>query len=105
MQWSALPFCYQRIEAVRCPHPHRWKCTQVVPAEPKTIGEHIKRRRLQLHLMQSDLAKLFGVHKCSIQNRERGIHQPTGWLIPRIIAWLGYEPCDKAGTKARPVKA
>ena len=89
-----MPFCYQRIVAVRCLHPHRWKCTQAAAAEPKTIGEHIKKRRLHLHLMQSDLAKLFGVHKCSVQNWERGIHAPVAGLIPRIIGWLGYEPND-----------
>jgi len=70
------------------------KCTQVVPAEPKTIGEHIKKRRLQLHLMQSDLAKFFGVHKGSIQNWERGVYEPAGRFIPRIVGWLGYRAAD-----------
>jgi len=87
---------------VRCPHPHRWKCTQVVPAEPKTIGEHIKKRRLQLHLMQSDLAERLGVHWGSIQNWERGIGEPMIRQMPKIIEFLGFDPMpEPTGLPAR----
>ena len=33
-----------------------------------SIGQHIRRRRLQLHLFQADLAKLFGVDIASVRN-------------------------------------
>jgi transcriptional regulator with XRE-family HTH domain len=76
---------------VRCPYPNRWKCTQVAPKEPKTIGEHIKKRRLALHLLQADLAKRLGVHWGSIQNWERGATQPAIRHLPAIIKFLGYD--------------
>ncbi|MGA2140658.1 MAG: hypothetical protein ABSH14_17540 [Verrucomicrobiia bacterium] len=63
---------------------------------PNTIGEHVRRRRLQLHLFQADLAKLFGVDLGSVRNWEQGIFQPADTSMPRIIAWLGYDPLDPA---------
>jgi len=87
-----LPFCHLRIRDVRCTYPNRWKCTQVVPTEPKTIGEHIKKRRLALHLLQADLAMRLGVHWGSIQNWERGVSEPAIRHLPEIIKFLGYNP-------------
>ena len=62
-----------------------------MPSKPNTIGEHIRRRRLQLHLFQADLAKLFGVDIASIRNWEQGIYQPAEILLPRVIDWLKYD--------------
>ena len=45
---------------------------QVVPNEPKTLGERLKKRRLELHLFQKDVAKLIGTDTATIQNWERG---------------------------------
>jgi DNA-binding transcriptional regulator YiaG len=67
-------------------------CKQASPVEPKTLGEHVRRRRLQLHLFQADLAKLFGVDIASVRNWEQGVFEPAKAIEPRIIAWLGYDP-------------
>jgi transcriptional regulator with XRE-family HTH domain len=77
---------------MRCPYPNRWKSTQVVPEEPKTIGEHIKRRRLQLHLMQKEVAAQLGVNFATLQNWERNVGRPLIRHIPGIISFLGYDP-------------
>ena len=63
-----MPFCHLQIKALRSPYPDRWKSTQTAAAEPNTIGEHLKRRRLELHLMQSEVAKRLGVHRGTIQD-------------------------------------
>ena len=76
------------------PHPDRWKCTQTVPVEPQSIGDHIKRHRLRQHIMQADLARRLGVHKNSVQNWERNIWQPAAELMPAIIQFLGYTPSE-----------
>jgi DNA-binding XRE family transcriptional regulator len=73
-------------------YPYRWKCTQSVPKEPQTVGEHIKRRRLELHLFQSDLAKKLGVNVQSIRNWEKNTYQPIERLMTGIVKWLGYDP-------------
>ena len=69
----------------------------MVTVEPITIGEHLKRRRLQLHILQIEAAKQLGVHLGSIQNWEQGLFQPAEASIPRIIAWLGYDPRVRSG--------
>lgn len=64
-------FCHACIVAPVPLQPKRWMCKQVLPNELQTIGDHIKARRIQLHLLQTDVAKLIGVHCASVQNRER----------------------------------
>ncbi len=62
------------------------------PANPVTIGEHIKKTRMEKGLLQEDVAKLFGVSTDTITNweNERGI--PQIQFFPKIIAFLGYHP-------------
>jgi transcriptional regulator with XRE-family HTH domain len=69
-----------------------WKCTQTAAIHPKTIGEHLKRRRLELHLMQVEVGRRLGVHRGSVQNWERGVGQPGIRQLPAIIEFLGYDP-------------
>jgi DNA-binding XRE family transcriptional regulator len=88
----SLPFCDLHLRAPLRPYPYRWKCTQVVPTEPRTIGEHLKRHRLELHLFQVDLAKMFRVDEASIRNWENNTYQPSERLMPGIVKWLGYDP-------------
>jgi transcriptional regulator with XRE-family HTH domain len=56
------------------------------------MGDHIKNRRLALHLMQKDLASRLCVHVESLKNWERGAGLPSIRQIPQIIAFLGYDP-------------
>lgn len=96
--WRALPFCHGGIVASRPPHPNRWKCTQTIPTAPNTIGEHLKAKRLALHLFQSDVARVVGVHKGSIQNWERNVSSPMPGQMPAIIKFLGYVPFAHNGS-------
>jgi len=93
-----LPICQGCIVAPRPPHPNRWKCTQSAPAEPKTVGQHLKARRLALHRFQSDVAKELGAEKTSLQNWERGIYEPIPRFYPAIIRFLGYVSIKHDGT-------
>jgi DNA-binding XRE family transcriptional regulator len=60
--------------------------------EPATLGEHIKRKRLQLGLYQKDIAKQIGVTLFSIVHWETGFSQPMTRYLPMIIKFLGYNP-------------
>ena len=64
----------------------------MAPKAAKTLGEHVKRRRLERHLFQAQLAKLLGVDRVSVQNWERGIYEPNAQAIPKVIDFLGYDP-------------
>lgn len=59
--------------------------------EPVTIGDHLRRRRLDLGLYQKDVAAEIGVTPSTIWNWEHG--WTVDWrYLPRIIAFLGYNP-------------
>ena len=45
--------------------------------QPETIGEHLKKRRLELGLEQEQVAKATGVTWLSVSNWERGVYRPT----------------------------
>jgi len=93
-----LPFCHGSIVAPLPPQPTRWMCRQVVPNELRTIGDHLKARRIQLHLFQMDVAKQIGVHKASVQNWERNVGTPLPSQIPAVIRFLGYVPFKHDGS-------
>ncbi len=59
--------------------------------DPVTLGDHLRRRRLELGLYQKDVAVQIGVTTSTIWNWEHG------WTInlrymPRVIEFLGYNP-------------
>ena len=72
--------------------------TQTAATEPKTLGEHLKGRRLQLHLTQVEVGRQLGVHRGSVQNWERGISQPGVRQLYAIIEFLGYDPEPELGS-------
>ncbi|MCK9418234.1 MAG: helix-turn-helix domain-containing protein [Nitrospirae bacterium] len=61
--------------------------------QPKTLGEHIQKRRMDLGLFQRQAADKMGVSAASICSWERGT-EPELRHIPKIIEFLGYVPFD-----------
>ena len=55
---------------------------------PVTLGDHLRRRRLELGLHQKDVAKIIGVTTSSIWNWEHGA-EPELRYQPQIITFLG----------------
>lgn len=66
-----------------------------VPDKPTTLGEHIRRRRLELHMLQIHVADLLRANRISVQNWERGVYEPAPRFLPVIIQFLGYDPKAK----------
>jgi DNA-binding XRE family transcriptional regulator len=95
-----LPFCHGCIVAPFSAQPKRWICTQTLPNELRTIGDHIKARRIHLHFFQNDVAKQIGVHFASIQNWERNLGVPMPCHIPGVMRFLGYVPFPKPETQS-----
>lgn len=56
------------------------------------MGEHLKRRRLDLKLLQRQVAEEIGCSKASLLNWERGRAEPELRFMPAIIRFLGYDP-------------
>ena len=63
-----------------------------IPTVPQTIGDHIRRRRLALKLLQKEVAERIGVDKCSVFNWEANGSTPRIRYMPAIIGFLGYNP-------------
>ncbi len=73
---------------------------------PTTIGEHIKRRRLELGLYQKDVATQIGVDPITVLNWEKSTTRPTIRHILKAIQFLGYDPEPQSkGTIAEMLKA
>jgi transcriptional regulator with XRE-family HTH domain len=62
------------------------------PHDPKTLGEHLRRVRLDRDLWQKDVAREIGCSKASLLNRERGRAEPELRFLPAILRFLGYDP-------------
>ena len=84
------------LRGLRCPLGRYLKSVKGYPDAPKTIGEHIKKRRLDLGLKQKEVAARLSIHFTTLQLWERGIGEPGVKTLPGIIRFLGYVPfaCD-----------
>ena len=58
----------------------------------KTLGDHLRKRRLDLNLLQRHIADRLGVDDTTVCNWESGRTAPQLRFIPRILAFLGYDP-------------
>jgi transcriptional regulator with XRE-family HTH domain len=56
------------------------------------VGDHLRRRRLTLKLLQRQVAEQLGVDKTSIYNWEANRTKPGLEHMPAIIKFLGYNP-------------
>jgi transcriptional regulator with XRE-family HTH domain len=69
------------------------------------LGEHIKKRRLDLGLLQREVAEQLGVNKFTVLNWERGKTSPDVRYYPAIIDFLGYNPRPIGETFAERLRA
>lgn len=75
------------------------------PKEPKTLGEHIRRRRLDLGLRQRDLAAQLGVREETLAMWERGQATPQVPHYAAIVRFLGYDPSPAGEELSRRLNA
>jgi len=79
----ALPFCHLKF-----------KTSYLAPGYPKeirTIGVHIRKKRLDLGLLQKDVSKIIGVSKTTIYNWENArTTKPPVSIYPKVYEFLGY---------------
>jgi DNA-binding XRE family transcriptional regulator len=87
-----LSLCPFQISRPRHLFPPHWKSNQRVPVQPMTLGEHIKKHRLELHWLQTDVAVKIGISSTSVSNWERGITSPSRKMTKKIQEFLDYTP-------------
>jgi DNA-binding XRE family transcriptional regulator len=89
MGMVALPFCHFELRAVR-PRPSQY------PKQINSLGDHIRTRRLDLNLLQEQVADQIGVHEQTISGWERNATVPEVRYMPAIIQFLGFDPLPPA---------
>lgn len=83
----ALPFCHVRLSARKVGDP-------AYPKDLKSLGDHVRKARLDRKLLQQDVAKLLGVDETSVWQWERNRTDPQIYCIPAIYDFLGYAPWE-----------
>jgi transcriptional regulator with XRE-family HTH domain len=86
-----LPFCHSEFRAPK-PNPSQY------PKHINSLGDHIRARRLDLKLLQKQVADQIGVHERTITGWERNATSPEIHYVPAIIQFLGYNPLPAASS-------
>jgi len=81
-----LPFCHLKLTAEK-------PRNSSYPKEIKTLGDHIRARPLELGPLQKQAAVRLGATLPSILNWEKNRSVPSLRFVPKIIEFLGYDPC------------
>jgi len=68
------------------------------PEKLNSLGDHIRKRRLDLDLEQKDIAKLLNVTKETIWNWENNRSEPEIKYYPPIMEFLRYCPYEHPKT-------
>jgi len=85
---------------VRCPIGPHFTEKKGYPTDPKTIGEMIRKRRLDLRLRQVDAAKIIGCDEMSIVNWEKGHRSPRVNHMAGVVQFLGFNSFQNGDTMA-----
>ena len=80
----ALPFCHVVLRQER--HLASYPCVC------NTLGDHVRRRRLDLGLLQRQVAVQLGVNTSTVTNWELSHNSPDFRFLPAIIEFLGCDP-------------
>ena len=97
-----MPFCYVTLQRVRCPIGPYFTEKTGYPASPKTVGEMIRKRRLDLGLRQRDVAEIVGCDTMTVVNWEK-----SHTAFPRInhmagvVRFLGFNPLPNGDSVAQ----
>lgn len=74
------------------------KRSQGFVAEPTTLGEHLRKRRLEQSLTQAQVGKTLGTDEWTVGNWEKDRTFPAVRYFPAIFRFLGYDPFPAAST-------
>jgi transcriptional regulator with XRE-family HTH domain len=90
----ALPYCKTELKVER-------PLSTDYPQTLNTLGDHIRKKRLDLGLLQKDVAQIIGTSTDTICYWENNRAIPYISYIPNIIKFLGYVPFETSGNTLR----
>ena len=80
------------MKAKRVPYPNGFISLQRTPKEAHTIGDHIRKVRVERRQYQRNLAQQFSVTVDTVRNWEQNRIPPHKRNLPAIMDWLRYDP-------------
>jgi len=87
-----LPYCDRVVRVPRSKYLPSRNRGIPVPNAPTTIGGHLRKRRLELRRLQSEVARLLGVSTVTLSRWETDKVYPTWSQQPSIAEFLGFNP-------------
>jgi transcriptional regulator with XRE-family HTH domain len=72
---------------------------------PKTLGEHLKKQRRVLGLLQREVAERMGIDTWTYLNWEKDKTVPVATRFRPVVAFLGYDPTPEPTTLAKRLEA
>jgi transcriptional regulator with XRE-family HTH domain len=72
---------------------------------PQTLGQHLKKRRRELGLLQREVAGRMGIGKETYANWEKDKTIPVASQFWPVVAFLGYDPSPDPTTLAERLAA
>src|SRR5205823_1575067 len=82
---DSVPFCYVTLRRVRCLMGPYLTERKGYPTSPKTVGEMIRKRRLDLGLLQREAAAQIGCDTDTVTNWEKGRSTPDLKHVAKIV--------------------
>ena len=73
--------------------------------DPQNLGEHLKKCRRKLGLLQREVAAQMGILTETYANWEKGRTEPVAAQFRPVIEFLGYDPTPEARTLAERLEA
>jgi transcriptional regulator with XRE-family HTH domain len=75
------------------------------PRELRTLGDHLRKARLDRGLWQEHVAAELGVAVGTLLNWERNHTRVQTRFMPKVLAFLGYDPREEAGRLGEQIRA
>jgi transcriptional regulator with XRE-family HTH domain len=72
---------------------------------PQSLGEHLKKRRKELGLLQREAAERMGIQRDTYVNWEKGKTEPVAAQFRPVLEFLGYDPTPTPTTLADRLQA
>ena len=83
----ALPFCHISLIEQK-------PLSKAYPRQLKTLGDHLRKKRLDLKLLQKQVALTLGAEEATIWNWENNYSSLKLHYMPKIVKFLGYVPSN-----------
>ena len=63
-----------------------------VPATPKTVGDFVRKKRVEAGLSQPQVAARIGVSVSMVKRWEQNEVEPVGRFLEKAVMFLGFNP-------------